>query len=163
MTREVLNQPIAAGSVVEKVLEGLGLTSAFSRHNVVRLWPSIVNKTIARHAKAERISGSTLHVIVDSSVWMNEMANLKIVLLGKINACLGKGAAPLTDIRFQQRSWARDQAGTAENPIEPEVDQQELRLVQKSLETIQNEDLKHTLARIREKDLRLKRRRAGKT
>jgi predicted nucleic acid-binding Zn ribbon protein len=164
MTREVFNPPTTAGSVLEKVLEGLGLTAAFSRHNVIRLWPSIVNKTVARHAKAARVSGSTLHVIVDSSVWMNEMATLKKVLLSKINACLDKGAPPLTDIRFQQGSWAREQdAETAVSSLEPEMDEKELRLIQKSLESIRSEDLKHTLARIREKDLRLKRRRANRT
>lgn len=160
MNRKVSDQLIDARSILQQVLEDLGLTSGFSRHNIIHLWPSIVNTTIARHTKAERISGSTLHVVVDSSVWMNEMANVKKILLGKINACLGKDAAPLTDIRFQQRSWARHkEAPAAASVVEPELDRNEMRLIEKSLEPIQNDDLRNVLARIREKDLRLNRKR----
>ena len=160
MNREILSQPISARSVLGQVLEHFGLTAGFSRHNIVNLWPSIVNETVARHAKADRISGSTLHVIVDSSVWMNEMGALKKVLLSKINACLDKGAAPISDIRYQQRSWARDQDSKTAIPVEPEIDQKELRVIQKLLEPIKNEDLRCVIKRVREKDWRLKRRRS---
>ena len=55
---------------------------------------------MAAHATAEAVSGSTLQVSTDSSVWMNELAAIKTVLLKKINTCLPDDVPPITDIRF---------------------------------------------------------------
>jgi len=162
MKREVLNKPLSAGSILHQVLDRYGLKAALSRHNILNMWPTIVNPAVARHAKAERLSGSTLHVVVDSSVWMNELAALKNVLLNKINACLENGAAPITDIRFQQRSWAKnDEAKPTASP-QYKPTEQDIRRVQQILEPVKNEDLKSMLNRILEKDLDLKRSRFSK-
>ena len=76
-------KPVAAGSALRSALSGLGLQAALSRHNVIQLWPKIVEAPVSNHAQAEKLVGSTLYVVVDSSVWMNEIAaleNLEVVL-----------------------------------------------------------------------------------
>ena len=150
----------SVGSVLREALNRMGLQAPLARHNIARLWPKIVDSVIARHAKVESVSGSTLYLAVDSSVWMNEMAAIRNLLLEKVNACLGPEAAPFTEIRFMQRSWAktRDEK-RQEEPQPPELTDQENRVLSKILEPIKDPDLKTMLEKLLEKDRTLKWRR----
>ncbi len=153
---------MTAGQVLRNVVGGLGLQSGLSRHRVIHLWPRIVEPTVARHAKAERITGGTLHVIVDSSVWMFELATIKDLLLEKVNACLEKGVARITDIRFSQRSWGMQPPKEQPELPTPQLGQQDLRIVGQILEPIKDDALKTLLQRILEKDRLMKLRRQSK-
>lgn len=161
MKRKKLKDPAAVGSILDEEFGRLGLKPALSRHRVVDLWPSLVNSTVARHATATRVSGSTLHVDVDSSVWMNELAAIKTTLLEKINRCVDPDAAPITDIRF--RAGYRP----ASSPVErsgsapPELDENDARMVREALKPLLDKDLRQAFKRVMEKDRRLKRRRGS--
>jgi hypothetical protein len=161
MNRRRLKNAVPAGSVLGKVLDGLGLKAAVSRHRIVLLWPEIVDTVVARHAKAIKISGSLLHVAVDSSVWMNELVAMKTVLIQKLNASLPRGTPGITDIRFQQRSWAKEQPPEPERPEPPEPDETDVREIRQILERVTDENVRSVLARILEKDRRLRYRRSG--
>jgi hypothetical protein len=156
-------RPETAGAVLRGVVNGLGLREGLSRHSVLHLWPKIVEPTVARHARAERITGGTLHVVVDSSVWMFELATIKSLLLEKVNACLEKGAAPITDIRFSQRSWGHQTPKQLPAPSQPpQLGEKDLRIVGQILEPIKDETLKTLLQRILEKDRLMKQQRQSK-
>ncbi len=159
MKRKALKQPVLAGTVLRAALERHGLRAAVSRYSIVNLWPKIVAEGVARHARAEKVVGSTLHVAVDSSGWMNELAAVKNVILAKVNSHLERGAAPITDIRFYQRSWAKapPPAPSAEDP--PPPSERDTRIRDRMLEPIKDDELKRTLERILEKDRKLKYRR----
>jgi predicted nucleic acid-binding Zn ribbon protein len=163
MTRRPKGIPVTAELVLRDVVSRLGLKSGLSRHRVVHLWPRIVEPTVARHARAERVVGGTLHVIVDSSVWMFELATIKDLLLEKVNAFLDAGAAKITDIRFSQRSWGTQKPKEAPAPPSPQLGPQDLRIVGQILEPIQDDTLKALLQRILEKDRLMKQRRQSKT
>lgn len=159
--RQRSGSPQSAGEVLGTLLAHLGLSGALARHSVIRDWPHIVEPSIARHAKAHRIVDSTLHVLVDSSVWMHELAALKTVLLGKINSKLPPGTPPIRDIRFYQRSWAgKSNEMPRESAAPAEADESHLRSVGKILEPLQDEALKSIMARILEKDRCLRWKRA---
>ncbi|MBM3301050.1 MAG: DUF721 domain-containing protein, partial [Deltaproteobacteria bacterium] len=115
-------EPQSARAILLTLLKKRGLYTALSRHSVVTDWPKLVGPTLAAHARAEKVSGSTLFVIVDSSVWMHELAGLKRVLLDKVNGNLPEGAPPIDDIRFCQRSWASPSVGPPAEPSPPEPD-----------------------------------------
>lgn len=146
-------KPVTAGSVLRGVVGSLGLQAGLSRHRVLQMWPKIVEPTVARHAKAERVTGGTLHVAVDSSVWMFELATIKDLLLEKVNACLDPGAARITDIRFAQRSWIapKPPESLPARPL-PSLNENDLRAVDRILAPIKDESLKAVLQRILEKD-----------
>lgn len=157
MKRSGPPKPVSAGRLLDGLLDALGLKRGMSRHGVVHLWPKIVDAAIARHTKCEKVVDSTLYVSVDSSVWMNELAALKGVLLEKVNSCLEPGASRITDIRFHQRSWARSGDETPSDPPPPSPPTEEnKRMVRRTLEPIKDEELKKTLQRILEKDRVLK-------
>lgn len=159
MNYEKRRKPVPAGQVLRTVFKNRGWKSTLSRHRIITLWPQIVDATVSRHATAEKLSGSTLHVVVDSSVWMNELAAIKSVLLEKVNARLERGAAPIMDIRFHQRSWARQAEAPQPVAAEPQLSETDVRLVRQLLEPVRDEELKPLLKRILEKDRLLKNRR----
>jgi len=146
----------SVGSVLREVLQRMGLEAPLARHNIARLWPKIVDSAIARHAQVESVSGSTLFLAVDSSVWMNEMAAIKNLLLEKVNASLPPDAPPFTEIRFMQRSWAKAPDRKRQKPQPPELTDQERRVVGKVLEPVKDPDLKIILQKILEEDRKLK-------
>ena len=160
MKFDIHSKPVTAGAILRKALNGLGLRAALSRHNVIQLWPKIVGEPVSSHAQAEKLVGSTLYVIVDSSVWMNEIAAIKNVLLEKINSCLPPRVATITDIRFHQRSWAEAKPSEPHPSVPyPPPTEQDVRVARQVLEPVKDEDLKDLLKRILEKDRRLKSRR----
>ena len=115
---------------------------------------------VARHAKVERVSGSTLHLVVDSSVWMNELVGISNVLLKKINASLDPDAPKIKEIRFTQRSWAKQTRSPeiSERKV-PDPTEAEARFVRTVLEPIEDPEFRDVLERLLEKDRRLRHRR----
>ncbi len=161
MKKKTKSAATRAGSVLRDVLQRLGLEAPLARHNIARLWPKIVDSAIARHAKVESVSGSTLFLAVDSSVWMNEMAAIKNLLLEKVNASLPPDAVQFTEIRFMQRSWAKAPDPKGPKPKAPEPTDQETRLFGKIVEPVKDPDLKIILQKILEEDRKLKWRRGS--
>lgn len=150
-----------AGSVIGEILQRMGLQATLARHNIARLWPKIVDSAVARHAKVESVSGSTLFLAVDSSVWMNEMSAIRNLLLEKVNVSLPPNAVPFTEIRFMQRSWARTEDRKPQASQPPEMTDQESRMVSKILEPVKDPDLKIILQKILDQDRKLKWRRGS--
>lgn len=152
----------SAGEVLQALLARWGMTGPLARYSLVADWPRVVEPSVARHAKAHKIVDSTLYVIVDSSVWMNELAALKPVLLAKINSSLPAGTPPIKDIRFQQRSWGfESNEEPAESPV-PAPDEESQHAVRKILAPVPDEELRSVITRILEKDRHLKWRRERK-
>ncbi len=156
MNTKAKTDTTSVGSVLREILQRLGLEVPLARHNIARLWPRIVDSTIARHAKVESVFGSTLVLAVDSSVWMNEMAAIKNLLLEKVNASLPSDAAPFTEIRFMQRSWAKAEDSKPPERRPPEMTEHESRVIGKILEPVKDPDLKITLQKILDQDRKLK-------
>ncbi len=161
MRQDRKSDPEAAGVILDNVLGRLGLRPAIQRHAIVHLWPRIVDTAIAAHAKAERLTGSTLHISVDSSVWMNELAAIKSILLEKINSCLDPDIPPILDIRFQQRSSSGISLPRASTSEIEETDEHVVESVRGLLGPLKDEDLRQVFARVLSKDHRLKSRRSS--
>ncbi|MFH1114004.1 MAG: DUF721 domain-containing protein [Pseudomonadota bacterium] len=159
MNRRFRKFPASFRTVVKKALDRKGLTAAFSRHAVIHEWPRIVPPSVAAHAAARKVSGSTLYVEVDSSAWMHELAAIKHILLEKINRSLPSGAAKIQDVRFHQRSRAAPSPPQESPPVVPGPTADEIRRSGKVLEPVQDDDVRAVLQRILEKDRQLKWRR----
>ena len=158
--RPKMKEPLAIKGVLGPILESAGLKAAVERQRIVREWTQIVSPAVARHAVAERVSGCTLYVVTDSSVWMNELAAIKTVLLEKINSHLDRGTPPITDIRFAQRSTVGRSPEEPAEQIDTPLSDDDLREVEETLSPVQDEELRSILRSILHKDLQLKRRRS---
>lgn len=159
MKRSKLPQPVPARSVLETIVNRLGLRAGLSRHRIISLWPRIVGPGVARHTRATEVRGSVICVEVDSSVWMNELAAIKSTLLEKVNALLDEGAAPITDIRFRQVSLIGSPNPPSPEPEPPVLDEAAAGIVRTTVEPVKDDHLRSLLKRILEKDQRLKHRR----
>ncbi len=149
--RKGLHSPEKASALLRGVLANLGLTNSVVRHEIVQVWPRIMDATIAAHTSAEKVTGSVLHIDVDSSVWMTELAAMQPAILGKVNAYLPRGAAPITEIRLKQRSWTRPktpvQPKTTPVLPKPQLDDKTLA----HLEIVKDPELRALLQRLMEK------------
>lgn len=75
----------ALGTILDDVAQRLGLSGKLLEHRLQRRWSSIVGDQVAAHTRPESIRFRKLYVIVDSSVWIQQLTFLKQSLLDKIN------------------------------------------------------------------------------
>ncbi|MCX5873543.1 MAG: DUF721 domain-containing protein [Deltaproteobacteria bacterium] len=156
MKRKNVTWPKAAGSILFETLRQMGLGSSLARQSIVTRWPKIVDSVIAKRARAERLMGDTLYVVVDSSVWMNELAAMKSVLLDKLNSSLEPGVPRIRDIKFTQLSWNREShdehqsSPTRRKALPP--DKKALEISTQSIDAIKDPDIRRVIERLIEKD-----------
>ncbi len=152
--------PQAAGSILHGALREMGLSSSLARQSIVVRWPEIVASAVAKHARAERLLGDTLYVVVDSSVWMNELSAIRLTLLDKLNASLGPGVPKIREIRFGQVSWRRGEqkdadASPAMAPANVEPDEKSLRISRSNINLVKDDEVRKIIERLILKDARL--------
>lgn len=75
----------ALGTILDDVAQRLGLKGKLLEYRLRRQWPTIVGDQVAAHTRPESIRFRKLYVIVDSSVWIQQLTFLKQSLLDKIN------------------------------------------------------------------------------
>ncbi len=165
MTPKKLDGPVPAGDLVNDLLNKFGLCGTLNRHRIVELWPKIVDSSVARHAKAVGLNGPVLHVIVDSSVWMNELSALREVLLCKINAALDDNSLPITDIRFRHRSWASSSESPEKTKKQETVNlsDEDRMFIEWVLQPVDNDEIRSCLKILLEKDRLLRKRRPSQS
>ena len=66
---------------------------------LVRQWPEVAGREIARHSMPAYFRRDVLWVYVQSSVWMQQMQLIKLELLGKVNRFL-QGSQQINDLRW---------------------------------------------------------------
>ncbi|MBN1557798.1 MAG: DUF721 domain-containing protein [Lentisphaerae bacterium] len=90
----------AIGDIIPAVMKKAGLEGAHWAAVLEEDWAALVGAAVAAHTRPGRISGRTLVVFVDHSVWLNELARYgKREMLEKIRARVGRGK--VTDLRFE--------------------------------------------------------------
>ncbi|MGO8881830.1 MAG: DciA family protein [Desulfomonilaceae bacterium] len=161
MKQRERSYPKPAGSVLFETFRQMGLSSALARQSIVARWPNIVDSVVTRHARAERLMGDTLYVVVDSSVWMNELSAIKMVLLEKLNSKLGRDVPKIKDIKFRQISWRHlDVNPTAPSSRGPATtlppDEVALKISTRSIHAIKNAEIRDIVERLIQKDARYK-------
>ncbi len=162
MKQRERSYPKPAGSVLFETFRQMGLSSALARQSIVARWPNIVDSVVARHARAERLMGDTLYVVVDSSVWMNELSAIKMILLEKLNSKLGRDVPKIKDIKFRQISWrhledVNPAAPCSHGPVTTlPPDEVALKISTRSIRAIKNAEIRDIVERLIQKDARYK-------
>jgi predicted nucleic acid-binding Zn ribbon protein len=83
-------KPKRLGEILASVLHDQGLDAKLRRHRVVVYWEEFAGREIAARSRATALDeAGTLHVEVDSAVWMQELQMLKDRLKAEINRRLG--------------------------------------------------------------------------
>ena len=95
--------PEKIGSILPEVLKKLGLKKGIEQHKALLIWHQVVGKAIASHAKPGWVNNGILWVLVDHSVWQQELEFLKPQIVEKLNQQLE--GVKIRGIKFIQRKW----------------------------------------------------------
>jgi predicted nucleic acid-binding Zn ribbon protein len=93
------SQPKQIGTMMGQVLGELGLEAAAAAFQVGQRWEEAVGPDVARHARPAGLRGNVLEVVVDSSVWSQQLQLQRREILSALRELLGE-AAP-GDLRFR--------------------------------------------------------------
>lgn len=89
----------SVSSVLTGLAKRLGLETKLLEAQLSRHWPEIAGEQIAAHTRPDQIRFKKLHLIVENSVWSQQLTFLKPTLLKKINEAAGNQI--VTDILFR--------------------------------------------------------------
>ncbi len=88
-----------AGEILDRLTQKMGIAARLEQEKAVVLWGEAVGGSVARRARAVSIRGGMLFVIVENSMWLQELALLKEGIIGKLNSLIG--AEVVKDIVFK--------------------------------------------------------------
>ncbi len=86
------------GSLVGKVLDGLGLQKRVEEFKVIEEWEQIVGRVIAERTEPVQVVRGRVTVRVNSSPWLLEMKMREREILEKIAVAIGDNV--VREIRF---------------------------------------------------------------
>ncbi len=89
----------SVSSVLTGLAKRLGLEAKLLEAQLSRHWPEIAGEQIAAHTRPDQIRFKKLHLIVENSVWLQQLTFLKPTLLKKINEAAGNEI--VADILFR--------------------------------------------------------------
>jgi len=140
----------AVGTVLSRLLESRGMGGSAHMARLAAGWEDAVGKGVASHARPDMLKGGTLTVIVDNSSWMNQLSLLRTTIIEQINTAIGK---PLVDdLRFRLGEVKKDgparRKSTAFVPERRSVLPEEKDAIEKSLESIKDDEVKKSARRL---------------
>lgn len=80
----------SVGEVLATLTRRYGLQSKLFESNLTERWPEVAGEMIATHTRPDGIRFKRLYVLVENSVWLQQLTFFKPALLEKINAAAGK-------------------------------------------------------------------------
>lgn len=80
---------LSVSSILTGLAKRLGLEAKLLEAQLSREWPTIAGEQIAAHTRPDQLRFKKLHLIVENSVWLQQLTFLKPALLTKINQAAG--------------------------------------------------------------------------
>jgi Dna[CI] antecedent, DciA len=87
---------VSFGTILSTVAKQLGLETRLVELRIQQQWSALVGEPIASHTWPTQIRFHKLYLLVENSVWLQQLTFLKPALLAKLNA--EAGSELLTDI-----------------------------------------------------------------
>ena len=143
-------KPFASvGDVLRGLAPRLGLETRLLELHLKQQWERIVGTQIATHARPGRIRFKRLHVLVTSSVWVQQLTFLKPALIQRLNEAAGSPA--ITDLLVrvgdplegQAEQHRQDRDHAAAERASPSEEQ--LQEAARQVCTIQDDELRRQL------------------
>ena len=122
-------------------------STLWQTYTLVRKWPDIAGKNIAKKSEPAYIQKDTLWVYVQSSVLMQHMQPQKLTLLEKINAILPE--AGIKDIRWaMQPAKPADESTATVRRVIRRADPEEQDVFEAMASTVENEKCRDALKKL---------------
>src|SRR3990167_2344969 len=87
---------VSFGTILSGLAKQLGLETRLVELRIQQQWPALVGEPIGSHTWPVQIRFHKLYLLVENSVWLQQLTFLKPALLAKLNA--EAGSELLTDI-----------------------------------------------------------------
>jgi hypothetical protein len=147
-------------SIIEDVFRKQNLESKLRDYHVFDYWEEVVGTRVARHTRPKRFQDRILWVVVDSTVWMQQLAFLEGKIREKLNQAVG--SQTVERIRFQIGELSRLPKEESESAIFPDlrkatIDDSVKRNIEKELAGVSDEELKGRLRDLFQKSSQLMR------
>lgn len=84
-------RPARVGSLVDGMLDRLGIRDRVEKARTAGRWEEIVGPHIAKVTRASRVRGGTLFVEVAGAAWMTELDMMRRTLLRRLNEDRDRG------------------------------------------------------------------------
>jgi predicted nucleic acid-binding Zn ribbon protein len=137
------------GAILSGLAKRLGLESRLVELRLQHDWHHIVGEPIASHTWPDQIRFKKLYLIVQNSVWMQQLTFLKPTLLAKLNAAAGTTLITEIALRVGEIPLARLRGASAlaKNPQPPVTD---ATLIEASAHAaaVQDPDLRNRLTQV---------------
>ncbi len=141
----------SVSAVLATVAKRLGLETKLLEFQLRRDWPRIVGEPIAAHTRPDQIRFKKLFLLVENSVWMQQLTFLKPTLLEKINAAAGTELVTEIVLRIAELGTVTDRQTGALNDEEgpaPEPTPEALAAAAAHAESIQDPELRTHLTKV---------------
>lgn len=135
-------------SILEDVFKKQNLASKLKGYHVFDVWEDVVGPRVARHTQPKRFHDHMLWVVVDTTVWMQQLAFLEGKIREKLNQAIG---SPLIEkIRFQIGELTCLPKEESESAVFPEwrkatIDDSVKKNIEKEVAGVSDEELKGRL------------------
>ena len=91
--------PERLGTVIDALMQELGLQTKLKQYDIIDLWPAIVGEHIATMTSVDKVEKNVLVVKVTAAPWRTELTFRKKEILEKIHAAMHSDS--IKDIRFR--------------------------------------------------------------
>jgi hypothetical protein len=140
------------GPILKGLAQSFGWEKGIAAAMLETRWAEVVGEAIASHTHPEEIRFDTLHIVVDSAVWMHELSFLKKALIEKINRVLGKNG--IRNVHFKIGPLTAKPASPVNAPsLSRELGEEEIVLLNQLLSPVSDEDLKKAIQKALRKHL----------
>ncbi len=146
------SKPVAIGEALKEYLARSGMGGLQYASKLASGWTKLVGSGIAAHSRPREIKGGRLTVIVDSSVWMNQLHLLSPDIIEKLNR--GLGAETVRELRFRigkisaEGARAGAKSGGPDKPRRRSLSSEELAEVERAAGSISDPELKARAKRL---------------
>lgn len=138
-------------STLFDVLRRRGLSSRLKEYRLFGRWEKIVGREIALHAMPRSVRGNRLTLIVDSSVWGNELSLRRPEIIEKINRSLGRGAIEQIVLRIGEPPASHSKDANMHRPV-VSLSSEERDKIASYVSGLADPGVRETLSRVMEKD-----------
>jgi len=141
--------------VLNRTLRSMRLDRRVKEYAAWKVWDQVVGETVAQQAQPASVRRGILFVTCSSSVWMQQLQLMKVMILEKLNAHLGQGV--IKDIRFQIGMVARlDERGSSPTGKDVSLEEDEMAWVNDVASPLRDPELRDVVKRVLAKDASLR-------
>ena len=146
-------QPVRVTGGVTSVLKKLELDSKLVELKVREAWRDAVGESIARRSAPTELAKGTLHLVVESPTWMNELHFIEKGILERVNAryrdlAPGSNANPVKRIKMHRGVLPPLPARPGPKPAAPKATLEEARAVEERLRDVQDPDVREAARKL---------------